>query len=176
MKTLKSILITAALFATFQVSAQTDKATTTKLVDALNFKFNATSALPLAMMDVNAVLNRMPGGLGGGAIQLTGAQYQLSVDKDSVEAYLPYYGRAYTAPMNPNDSGIKFNSKDFTYKTQKKKKGNWIITIKPKNAKDVQSLTLNISENGYAFLNVNSNNKQAISFNGYISEPVTDKQ
>jgi len=175
MKTIKNILVFAALFIAMQVNAQTDKETTIKVINAQHFIFNATSAMPLANMDVNNILSKMPGGNGGGLIQLSGSQYLLTVTKDSVEAYLPYYGRAYTATMNPDDSGIKFKSKNFKYKADKKKKGSWLITINPKDTRDTQSMTLNVSENGYATLNVNSNNRQSISFNGYISEPKEKK-
>lgn len=175
MKTLKKILVFAVLLTAVQASAQTDKATTTRLVDAKTYVFNATSAIPMANQEVNAVLSKMPGGQGGGIVQLSGSQYQLIVAKDSVEAYLPYYGRAYTATMNPDDSGIKFKSKNYTYKADKKKKGGWQVVIKPKDTKDVQSLTLTIGETGYASLNVNSNSRQSITFNGYISEPKEKK-
>ncbi|TKC07723.1 DUF4251 domain-containing protein [Pedobacter frigoris] len=176
MKTLKNLLILAAVFTTMQVSAQTDKETTTRLVNAKTLKFNATSAQPLAVADLNAVLSKMPGGLGGGgSIQLSGSSYDLKISKDSVEAYLPYFGRAYTANLNPNDSGIKFKSKNFTYKSEQKKKGNWVITIKPKDTKDAQELMLTIGTNGYAFLSVNSNNRQSISYMGYISDPADKK-
>jgi len=174
MKTLKSILMIAVLLTGIQATAQTDKATTTKMVNNQNFVFNATTASPMANAELNAIMSQMPGGQAG-LIQLGGNRYQLVVEKDTVSAYLPYFGRAYTATMNTNDSGIKFDSNDFTYETKKKKKGNWVITIKPKNQIDAQVLTLNVSENGFASLNVNSNNKQAISFNGYISEPKQDK-
>ena len=108
-------------------------------------------------------------------IQLSGSQYQLIVTKDSIEAYLPYYGRAYSATMNPDDSGTKFKSKDFKYKADKRKKGSWTITMNFKDAKDTQRMILNISENGYATLNVNNNNRQPISYNGYLSEPKDKK-
>lgn len=170
MRTIRNILALAAVFITIQASAQTDKETTVKVINNQNFTFNATTAMPLASYDVNKVLSRLPGGGGTGVIQLSGSQYQLIVTKDSIEAYLPYYGRAYTATMNPDDSGIKFKSKKFSYKTDKKKKGAWVISMNFKDTKDTQSMTLNVSENGYATLNVNSNNRQPISFNGYLSE------
>lgn len=170
MKTVRNILAIAVLFISMQVNAQTDKETTLKIINNQHFTFNATTAMPLANMEVNNILNKMPGGNGGGMIQLSGSQYQLIVTKDSVEAYLPYFGRAYTATMNPDDAGIKFKSKKFSYKTDKKKKGNWVISMNFKDTKDAQSMTLNVSENGYATLNVNSNNRQPISFNGYLSE------
>jgi hypothetical protein len=175
MKTIRNILAMAALFIAIQVHAQTDKETTIKIINAQHFIFNANSAMPMANMEVNNILNKMPGGNGGGLIQLSGSQYQLIVTKDSVEAYLPYYGRAYTATMNPDDSGIKFKSKKFSYKADKKKKGAWVISMNFKDTKDTQSMTLNVSENGYATLNVNSNNRQPISFNGYLSEPKEKK-
>ncbi|WP_255327483.1 DUF4251 domain-containing protein [Pedobacter sp. V48] len=46
------------------------------------------------------------------------------------------------------------------------------MTIRPKDTKDAQSLTLSVGEKGYAVLNVTSNYRQAIAFNGFISEPV----
>jgi hypothetical protein len=175
MKTIKNMLVFATLLVAMQVNAQTDKETTIKVINAQHYIFNATSAMPMANNDVNNILSKMPGGGGSGMIQLSGSQYQLIVTKDSVEAYLPYYGRAYTATMNPDDAGIKFKSKNFKYKAEQKKKGSWIISINPKDTKDTQSMTLNVSENGYATLNVNSNNRQAISFNGYLSEPKEKK-
>ncbi|WP_316746429.1 DUF4251 domain-containing protein [Pedobacter gandavensis] len=171
MRTFKNLLALLIVFTTVQVMAQTDKETTARLIADKHLVFEATSATPMANADLNKVLSRMPGGMGGGMIQLNGSQYQLIISKDSVEAYLPYYGRAYTASMNPDDSGIKFKSKKFDYKTTAKKKGGWIIDITPKDAKDVRSLSLSVSPSGYATLNVNSLNRQPITFNGVISEP-----
>lgn len=171
MGTFKKLLTLLVVFATIQANAQTDKATTAKLVKDQHLVFNATSAIPMANAEVNAVMSKMQGNTGGGMIQLSGSQYQLQISKDSVEAYLPYYGRAYNSTMNPDDSGIKFKSKKFGYKADKRKKGGWTISISPKDTKDVREMTLSVSENGYASLSVNSNSRQTITFNGYISEP-----
>lgn len=170
MKKLRNILSLAALFIAIQVNGQTDKETTIKIINNQHYIFNATTAIPMANREVNEVLSRMPGGTGG-TIQLLGSKYELSVAKDSVEAFLPYYGRAYTATMNPDDSGIKFKSKKFEYKAVQRKKGAWLITMKFKDTKDPQTMTLSVSENGYATLHVNSNNRQAITFSGFLSEP-----
>lgn len=152
------------------ISAQTDEATTKKIIEAQNFVFVATQALPMSSHDVSAVLNKLNSPNGAGAIQLTGAQYDLIVGKDSVMAFLPFYGRAYTTSLDPNDSGTKFKSKEFSYQSKKTKKGSWNITIVPKDVKDSQKLTLSVTKSGYATLNVMNNNRQPISFNGYISE------
>lgn len=171
MRTFKKLLALLIVFSSVQVIAQTDKATTAKLVADKHLVFEATSATPMANADLNKIMSRMPGGMGGGMIQLTGSQYQLIINKDSVEAYLPYYGRAYNSTMNPDDSGIKFKSKKFDYKTTAKKKGGWIIDITPKDTKDVRTLSLSVSTGGYATLNVMSMNRQPITFNGVIAEP-----
>jgi ABC-type Na+ efflux pump permease subunit len=173
MNNLKSFFIAAALFTAVQASAQTDKETTIRLVEAKNLVFSATTAYPLAGADINAILSKMPGGQSGSAIQLDGSRYQLKIEKESIDSDLPYYGRAYNASRNPDDAGIKFKSKDFSYVAEKKKKGNYVITIKPKDAREIQSMTLNVTLNGYATLSVNSTNRQPITFYGYIAESPT---
>ncbi|HEY6978149.1 MAG TPA: DUF4251 domain-containing protein [Chitinophagaceae bacterium] len=123
------------------------------MVDNRNYVFVAQIALPVT----------------GGMKQLT-SYYDLQVSKDTIVSALPYFGRAYTAPIDPSEGGINFTSTNFDYTTTVRKKGGWDVLIKPKDGKDVQQLFLTISENGYAVLQVASNNRQAISFNGYITE------
>ncbi len=96
------------------------------------------------------------------------SDYTLTVLKDSVLADLPYFGRAYTAPMNTADAGIHFTSAQFLYQVNDKKKGRWDIVIKPKDTKNGESLLMVIYDNGNASLMVTSNNRQTILFNGYI--------
>jgi hypothetical protein len=97
--------------------------------------------------------------------------YDLRVTKDSVIAFLPYYGRAYyDVPYGGADGGIKFTSTKFSYEVKDKKKGGWEITIKPTDAKNTNLLLLNISTDGYASLSVTSSNRDFITFDGYIKE------
>jgi hypothetical protein len=157
-----------------QVYGQTDKATTTKIVEDRNFSFIATRAVPMQSNALNQVLNSMPNGQNS-IINLSGSQYDVRITKDSVVAYLPYFGRSYTPSLDPKEAGTRFKSKDFKYSSVKRKK-NWTITIDPKDTKDRQQLILNVSESGYASLSVNNPNRQPISFNGYISENKVDKK
>ncbi|MGH2566002.1 MAG: DUF4251 domain-containing protein [Ginsengibacter sp.] len=98
------------------------------------------------------------------------SEYDLTVSKDSVIAYLPYFGRTYQAPMDPSQGGIKFTSVKFDYKTSKTKKGSWDISIATKDLSDNNRLSLHISTNGTATLQVMSTFKQPITFTGYIKE------
>ncbi len=130
------------------------------LISAKNFVFKAQFALPM----------------GGRSIQLT-SDYDVQIKGDTVQAYLPYFGRAFSAPMNPNESGIQFTSTHFDYQqtASKKKKQSWNITIQPKDAQDVRQLIFRVFENGSATLQVVSNNRQTISYNGYVAERRTRK-
>jgi hypothetical protein len=177
MKTFKTIFLLVLLFSAAKLSAQTDKATTARIIEAQNYVFVATTAYPLNASDINRIMNRMPGYSGGGSINLSGSSYDLSVTKDSVVAYLPYYGRSYTPKYGSIDeNGIKFKSKNFNYKSSTRKKGGWNISMAPKDIKDNYSLTLLVTEAGYGTLTVNSNNQQSITFNGYIAESKPKKQ
>jgi hypothetical protein len=116
------------------------------------FVFKAQSAWPLQ----------------GTVVQLTSG-YDVKVMQDSINSYLPYFGRAYTAGYG-TEGGINFTSKKFEYKLKEKSKGGWEITIKPQDTRDVTELTYSIASNGYATLQVISNNRQTISYYGVIEK------
>jgi hypothetical protein len=129
-------------------------------IETKNFIFKASSATPQR----------------GRMRQLT-SEYELVVRPDTIISFLPYFGRAFTAPINPSEGGIKFTSTDFTYNAGEKKKRRWDIQINPKDVSDVTTLYLTIFDNGSASLRVNSINRTAISFNGFVKEgkPVEKK-
>jgi hypothetical protein len=161
------VLLFTALDITYAQNTKKEKqaakaADTRRIIENMNYVFNANYALPLR----------------GGQKNLT-SEYDLRVAKDTVIAFLPYYGRAYTAPndLYPNEGGIKFKSTNFSYAVKQRKNGNWQILIKPKdkdkniaNWRDVQQLTLDVSPDGYASLQVISSNRDPISFQGDIRE------
>lgn len=108
--------------------------------------------------------------LGGGQKYLT-SDYDLRVTKDSVIAFLPYYGRVYMdVPYNPTDDGVKFTSTKFDYKIKEKKKGGWLITITLNDVRRTRQVTLDIYTNGSATLQATSNSRDPISFLGYIKD------
>jgi Domain of unknown function (DUF4251) len=160
---MKHIIITAlvvVMAGTTMKAQDKNAATIQQMVESQNYIFKARSVSPQL----------------GGLRQLS-SDYDLAVTKDTVTSYLPYFGRAYTAPVDPSEAGIKFTSTKFEYTSMKKKKDSWEIAIRPKDASDVQVLYLTIYDNGNADLRVSSNSRQSISFNGYIIEgkPVNKK-
>ncbi len=109
----------------------------------------------------------------GGTRQVN-STYDFTVNDDTLISYLPYFGRAYAAPIGRGSDPLNFTSSDFTYIVTKGKKGGWMIEIRPKDARDIQVMNLNLSENGYGTLYVNQQNRQAISYSGKV-EPLKKK-
>lgn len=105
-----------------------------------------------------------------GASRQLSADYDLRVSPDTLIAYLPYFGRAHVAPIDPSSGGIRFTSTNFTYTAQPLRKGRWNITMVPQDAGDVRELHLSVSQDGYASLQVLSNNREPITFNGIVTE------
>ena len=105
----------------------------------------------------------------GGLRQLTPG-YFLKVAGDSLISYLPYFGRAYSAPINPSDAGYDFVSTNVDYKVAEKKKGSYQISMHTKDKVNTTDFLLTVYNNGNAYLQVTSNNRQPISFRGYLKE------
>jgi hypothetical protein len=105
----------------------------------------------------------------GATRQLT-SYYDITVSRDSLVSYLPYFGRAHVEPRDPTNIGFNFTSTKFEYTKTTTKKGGSDILIKPKDYTEVQNLSFRIFDNGSASLQVNSLNRDPISFQGYITE------
>lgn len=158
----KICLILSFCIAIAACSTQKEKQARLSLVDSLlktnNFKFVAQQANPLRA------------GLVSQRLQQLGGSYYLMVSKDTIDSYLPYFGVAQSAPYGSTDNGIQFITTDFEYNKKETEKG-FEITIVPKKTDKANKMFLSISESGSATLNVNSNNRDAISFNGTIEKP-----
>jgi hypothetical protein len=142
-------LLLAGLFALGQVHAQ-DSTSIRSLLEKKQWLFRAQTAHPMS-----------------GQMQQLTTNYDLAVRGDSLLVYLPYFGRSYV-PMIGGEGGIKLNTRDFSYKIRNRKKGGYEVTLKPKANREWRELFLTISDNGYGTLQVMSNNRQPISFSGYI--------
>lgn len=132
--------------------------TTKTLIDAKTWQFDAHQMLPMQ----------------GKSKTLT-TLYKVILKNDTVDSYLPFYGRAYHVDYGSTDSPMTFKASisDYTQKTGKK--GGWNIQFSTKNKNDVLQYSFTVSENGTATLNVSSTNRQSISYYGNIVE-ITDEE
>lgn len=103
----------------------------------------------------------------GRSRNLTG-QYEVHCSKDTIVSYLPYFGRAYSAPVLETTSPLDFKTTDFSISKEQNDKGRWSITIRPKDYREVQSFDFILFNNGSAQLNVQLTNRSSISFNGFV--------
>ena len=91
---------------------------------------------------------------------------------------LPFFGRVYRVTQPGKSEGIKFNGKilnpEFKMVEKKRKKKNfkcadYSFSVKGEN--DTYSIYMTVYENGSCSLNVNSNDRSAISYMGRIECP-----
>lgn len=124
-----------------------------KQVESQSYTFEATNMFPSR----------------GTMITLTG-NYTLKVSKDTIVSYLPFFGRAYKAPISSDDAGIKFTSTKFEYSAKPAPKGGWNIVIRTKDVPNEYLLNLYISSRGSCSLQVTSTYKEVINFSGYLKD------
>jgi len=130
-----------------------------QLIESQQFRFIARAVLPMS----------------GPRIDLT-STYDLTVDSTMVEAWLPFFGRAYQAEYGGRDGGIKFKEEvekiDVTYN---KRKQIYQINMDVDTDKDNYRVRITAGLSGYGDVSINSNNRQSISYYGII-EPLEKKK
>jgi hypothetical protein len=121
-------------------------------IEAFEFRFDATRALPTSFRTVN----------------LTPA-FNVRVSPDTVQVYLPFYGRAFRAPINPSEGPYDFTSTDFDYTVSSgRRAGNRLVQIVFNDLNRSVIFNFDIWENGSASLNIRDIDRQSISFQGNI--------
>lgn len=135
------------------------KAAFKNMVDSQHFVFVAQSVTPLR-----------------GQFRSLTSSYDITISKDTMVSYLPYFGRAYSAPIDPSKAALNFTSTSFSYSVTAHKKNGWNVVVKPKDNTDIQQLLFTIFDNGSASLNVTSTSRDPISFNGYIQKEERKKK
>lgn len=95
--------------------------------------------------------------------------FDISVSKDTVKSYLPFWGRGYIAPISPTEIDFDFTSVKFSYTTKPMRNG-WNISIKPHDQTYLRELYFTVYDNASASLNVTSVDRTAVSYDGYITK------
>ena len=68
-----------------------------------------------------------------GSSRILTSYYDVTVKPDTIICYLPYFGRAYQAPIDPSKGGLDFKSYKFTYNVTLEDKDEWQVYINPKD-------------------------------------------
>lgn len=123
------------------------------LLESGHFQFTLRSATPT----------------GGKTIQMT-SEYTLEAIEGIYQAYLPYFGRAYSASYGGN-GGIEFKGtpENLTL-TRNQKKNIVAVSFEMKTDDDQYKINLEIGSSGYGTLVVASQKRQSISYYGQVGE------
>jgi len=146
------MLVTAC--ATRQTTAERDIAATEirNAVEAFDFRFTPRSAHPMGFR----------------SMQLTHT-FEVNVSSDTVRVNMPFFGRAFRAPMHSTDGGYHFTSTDFDYSVEHgRRDGNRLVQITFHDLGRRVVFDFDIWESGSARLNVIDADRQSISFQGDI--------
>jgi hypothetical protein len=152
----------------------TDSKTVDDLVNSQQFTFNAQRANP-TNYDVIKVMNSMPNSTSTRILELNG-DYTIELKNNVLDVVLPYFGRSFNPSYGSTDNSYRFTSKDFTVTKSQNKKGNWIVRIKPNDVRTVDEIIIEVYKNGKAFTSIKSNDRQPISYDGYISKNAEEKE
>ena len=102
--------------------------------------------------------------------------YTIELKKEKVTVTLPYFGRMYISSMSPEKNSYRFTSEKFTVTESRGSKGKSVITIVFGDQHQVQKINMEIFSNGKAYVSVASNDRQPISYDGYITENAAVKK
>lgn len=105
--------------------------------------------------------------MSGRSVNLT-SPYSLELRGDSVVSYLPYFGRAYSAPYG-GGNGLNFQEQASEFEQTQKKKGGMELTFRVRTKEDVYAFRVDIFPNGSSTINVTPVNKQGITFYGEVA-------
>jgi len=100
-------------------------------------------------------------------IRQLSAGYTLEVRGDTLICYLPYFGRVYQA-TTATDAGLDFTSYQFDYRVKARKKSGWDIMVKTKDQGSQRQFSFTVFENGSTSLNVISNDRESIGYQGRV--------
>lgn len=124
------------------------------VLEGLNYDFDATKANPQS----------------GKQVDLSTHTSYLKMINDSIDVYLPFYGRAYNAAYG-GSGGIECsgNYADYSLKVDEKRQ-TYIIKFKCKGEGDTYEFSLTVSHSGSGTLSVISTQRAGISYYGQIEQ------
>lgn len=159
----------------FSCTSQTyvDEKSLDQFINSNEFTFMAKRANP-TNFDVINVMNSMPNNNSARMLNLDYGYSVVLKDKE-LTVNLPYFGRLFNPSYDTSKNSYNFTSKDFTISKVQNKKGNWVYTISPKDQNNIKVIYLEIFKNGAAFVSIDSSDRQAISYDGYIMKNEKNK-
>lgn len=188
MKTQKIILSIIALLVVglpgmAEKKQKTDTAAFNKIVQLIkskNFYVNVDAAFPMGNSSITIDTKHGSKRIGGeGYISLANNEGELFITDSVVTGHMPFFGRAYSIPYGEG-GGMEFSKtkleKESIQVVQKKKKQYVEYNFSVRKDNDVITFHLEVYSNGKCSVNVHSNNRASISYNGEVTPIPEDKK
>jgi hypothetical protein len=132
----------------------------TALVQGRKFQFEGTKAFPQGMRSVDLISN----------------PNYTKVNDSIASAYMPFFGRAYVSGYGL-EGGIEYNGKMDEVKISiNEKKSSIRIEYRIKTEKDTYRVSIDAIYGGSATMNVISNNRSSISYDGDVTALVVEEK
>lgn len=101
----------------------------------------------------------------GGMPRHVTSDYELKVNGDEVDNYLPYAGEAYRLPYG-GGKGLNFKGKLHNYKVSKTTSNRYVIEFDVTSEEDAYHYRIDMFTNGKAIIDIIGRDRDAISFDG----------
>ena len=162
MKTYSLLIVLSAFFffgcSTAQIKKDKMEATQEKVSDPIgdllasqNFEFIANTMFPMGQPSKN----------------LVGDGYSVTFSPEKIVSDLPYYGVAHRGMGVGRDKGMRFEGEPIDFAITRSK-NEYRATAVVKNDTDSFFITVEVSNSGYATLNIDSKNRETISYQGEV--------
>ena len=103
----------------------------------------------------------------GGMPRHVNSDYELKVNGDEMDSYLPYVGEAYRLPYG-GGKGLNFKAAIYNYTLILSSDKCYLIEFDVENEEDVFHYRINVFTNGKAIIDVWARDRDSISFQGEL--------
>lgn len=94
----------------------------------------------------------------------------LELRGDTLRSYLPYLGQVHRAPVLSPSQGLNFDAPLLGYRESRPKTHLSLVEIDVKTQEDLYRYRVEIYDTGSAYIHVQSQHRDPISFDGYFAE------
>lgn len=97
------------------------------------------------------------------------SSFFLELQRDTLRSYLPYLGQAHQAPISSPSIGLNFEAPVLRFTESRPKANLSRIEIDVKSQEDSYHYIIELFDTGDAYIHVNSQHRDPISFDGTIA-------
>ena len=106
----------------------------------------------------------------GGTPRHVSSNYELTINGDQLDSYLPYIGEAYRLPYG-GSKGLNFKGTVTDYNMYMATSNRYVIEFNVTNDEDVYHYRIDAFNHGKAVIDVIARDRDAISFDGMVKLP-----